>query len=60
MTVEMTRTNGPNVFEAELPTIAYEHAQSPGEARTLIRQAHRQGPIAMGPHGPEVLAYDLV
>jgi cytochrome P450 len=60
MTVEITRPNGPNVFESELPTIAYEHAQGPDEAHALIRQAHRQGPIAMGPHGPEVLAYDLV
>jgi len=60
MTVEITRTNAPSVFEAELPTIAYEHAQGPAEARELIREARRQGPIAMGPHGPEVLAYDLV
>ncbi|MDG5482124.1 cytochrome P450 [Mycolicibacterium gadium] len=44
----------------DLPTIAYEHAQSPHEAHELIRQAHVQGPIAMGPHGPEVLSYDLV
>ena len=44
----------------ELPTIAYEHAQSPDEAHRLIRQAREQGPIAMGPHGPEVLSYDLV
>jgi cytochrome P450 len=60
MTVEITHTNYPSVFEADLPTIAYEHAQSPDEAHELIWQAHRQGPIAMGPHGPEVLAYDLV
>jgi cytochrome P450 len=44
----------------ELPTIAYEHARSPEEAHELIRQARQQGPIAMGPHGPEVLSYDLV
>ncbi len=44
----------------ELPTIAYEHAQSPDEAHRLIRQARQQGPIAMGPHGPEVLSYELV
>ena len=44
----------------ELPTIAYEHAQSPDEVHELIRQAREQGPIAMGPHGPEVLSYDLV
>lgn len=44
----------------DLPPIAYEHAQSPAEAHELIRQARLEGPIAMGPHGPEVLAYDLV
>jgi cytochrome P450 len=60
MTVEITHTNSPSVFEAELPAIAYEHAQSPKDAHELIRQARQQGPIAMGPHGPEVLAYDLV
>jgi cytochrome P450 len=48
------------VLETDLPTIAYEHAQSPDEAHELIRQARQRGPIAMGPHGPEVLAYDLV
>lgn len=44
----------------DLPTIAYEHAQSPAEAHDLIRQAREQGPVAMGPHGPEVLSYNLV
>ena len=44
----------------DLPTIAYEHAQDPAEAHELIRQARRHGPIALGPHGPEVLSYDLV
>jgi hypothetical protein len=48
------------VLDTELPTIAYEHAQSPQEAHELIRQARRQGPIAMGPHGPAVLTYELV
>jgi cytochrome P450 len=48
------------VLETDLPTIAYEHAQSPDEAHELIRQARRQGPIAKGPHGPEVLTYELV
>ena len=28
----------------ELPTIAYEHAQSPDEAHRLIRQARQQAP----------------
>jgi cytochrome P450 len=48
------------VLATDLPTIAYEHAQTPEEAHELIRQAQRQGPIAMGPHGPEVLTYELV
>ena len=60
MTIDMIRTNAPSVFEAELPTVAYEHAQGAEEAHELIRKARRHGPIAMGPHGPEVLAYDLV
>ena len=60
MTIDMIRTNAPSVFEAELPTVADEHAQSADEAHELIRKARRHGPIAMGPHGPEVLAYDLV
>lgn len=60
MTIDRGQTNYPSVFEADLPTLAYEQAASPGEAHCLIRQAHRQGPIAMGSHGPEVLSYDLV
>jgi cytochrome P450 len=43
-----------------LPTIAYEHATSSAQAHELIRDARRRGPIAMGPHGPEVLSHDLV
>ncbi|HUL99462.1 MAG TPA: cytochrome P450 [Mycobacterium sp.] len=48
------------VFEADLPIIDYEDAASPGEAHRNIRKALEHGPIAMGPHGPEVLSYDLV
>jgi cytochrome P450 len=48
------------VLESQLPTIAYEQARTAEEAHALIQQAREQGPIAMGPHGPEVLAYDLV
>ena len=47
-------------MDADLPTIAYEHAESPEQAHRLIGAAHRQGPIALGPHGPEVLDYGLV
>jgi cytochrome P450 len=60
MTVHTVGTNSPTVFDAGLPAIAYEHAQNPEEAHRLIRQARLQGPIALGPHGPEVLSYELV
>ncbi len=60
MTVDAIGTNSPNVFEAGLPLIAYEHAANPEEAHQLIGQARLQRPIALGPHGPEVLSYDLV
>ena len=60
MTVDAIGTNSPTVFDAELPPIAYEHAANPEEAHRLIRQARLQGPIALGPHGPEVLSYELV
>lgn len=46
--------------DTTLPNIAYEHAASPAEAHRLIAEARRRGPIVMGPHGPEVLTYDLV
>jgi cytochrome P450 len=50
----------PSVFEADLPPIEYEQATSPDEAHRNIRKAREQGPIAMGPHGPEILSYELV
>ncbi len=60
MTVDAIGTRSPAVFDAGLPPIAYEHAHNPEEAHRLIRQARLQGPIALGPHGPEVLGYELV
>ena len=50
----------PTVFEADLPTVAYEQAPSPDEAHRNLRKALEQAPIAMGPHGPEILSYELV
>jgi len=50
----------PSVLEADLPAIAYEESASPGEAHRNIRKARERGPIAMGPHGPEILSYELV
>jgi cytochrome P450 len=60
MTITIDRSSCPSVFDAGLPEIDYEHCQSPDEAHTIIRQARQQAPIAMGPHGPELLTYELV
>lgn len=61
MTVDAIGTkHSPAVVDAGLPPIAYEHAENPEEAHRLIRQARLQGPITQGPHGPEVLSYELV
>ena len=50
----------PSVFDAGLPTVAYDHLRDPDEAHRVIADARRQAPIAIGPHGPEVLSYELV
>ena len=60
MTLEITEHCSPNILDAALPTVDYEHVQDPEDAHRLIRQAREQAPIALGPHGPEVLTYDLV
>ncbi len=57
MTIDTVR---PSVFDAGLPVVAYLDAQNPDEAHEIIGRARRQAPIALGPHGPEILAYDLV
>lgn len=48
------------VFDADLPRLAYDHLHDPDEAHDVIARARLQAPIAMGPHGPEILGYDLV
>jgi cytochrome P450 len=50
----------PSVFDAELPTLAYGAEESPAEVYPRLQAAQRQAPVAMGPHGPEVLSYHLV
>jgi cytochrome P450 len=60
MTIDTIRTSTPSVFHAGLPAIEYEQAQNPDDAHRHIRQARQQAPIALGPHGPELLTYDLV
>jgi cytochrome P450 len=61
MTVDTISTGRcPNVFDAGLPILAYEHVRNPDEAHRLIAQARNRAPIAMGTHGPELLTYELV
>lgn len=59
MTIAIDRSS-PTVFDAGLPEIDYEDCQSPDEAHEIIHAARRQSPLAIGPHGPEVLTYELV
>lgn len=56
----MTTTICPTVYEAGLPSIAYDHLTDPDEAHRVIGHARRRGPIVIGPHGPEILSYELV
>jgi len=50
----------PSVFDAQLPTIAYDHLTDPEAAHRVLAEAREQSPIAIGPYGPEVLSYSLV
>ncbi|OBK68024.1 cytochrome [Mycobacterium colombiense] len=50
----------PSVFEADLPTLSYDPEETPAQVYPRLREAQRQAPVAIGPHGPEVLAYRLV
>ena len=49
----------PNVFDAGLPTLSYEFAETPAEVYPRIRAALQQAPIAVGPFGPEILSHEL-
>ncbi len=57
MTVD---TAGPSVFDAGLPTIAYDLTATPAQVYPELLAAQRLAPIALGPFGPEVLSYELV
>lgn len=50
----------PSVFEADLPTLSYDPEETPAQVYPRLRAAQRQAPVAIGPHGPEVLSYRLV
>ncbi len=60
MTIVIDRPICRSILDADLPEIDYEHCQSPDEAHKIIRRARQQAPIAIGPHGPELLTYELV
>lgn len=53
-------SQSPSVFDAGLPTIAYDHLTDPEEAHRILADARGQAPIAIGRYGPEVLSYELV
>jgi cytochrome P450 len=57
----MTVGNAPaSVFDADLPSLAYDPEETPAEVYPRLQEAQRQAPVALGPHGPEVLSYRLV
>lgn len=49
-----------SVFDADLPALAYDPEETPAEVYPRLQEAQRQAPVALGPHGPEVLSYHLV
>lgn len=59
MTTHIVRS-GVSVFDAGLPTLSYDHLDDPDQAHRAIAAAREQAPIALGPHGPEILSYELV
>ena len=60
MTITVDASVTPSVFDADLPAIDYERCQSIEEAHEILHRARCQAPIAIGPHGPELLTYELV
>jgi cytochrome P450 len=59
-TVMAVGTVPASVFDADLPTLAYEAEETPAEVYPRLQAAREQAPVAMGPFGPEVLSYHLV
>jgi cytochrome P450 len=49
-----------SVFDADLPALSYDAAETPADIYPRIEAAQRQAPIALGPYVPEVLSYRLV
>jgi cytochrome P450 len=49
-----------SVFDADLPILTYGDEETPTQVYPRLLAAQRQAPVAMGPHGPEALSYQLV
>jgi cytochrome P450 len=49
-----------SIFDADLPTLAYDPDETPAQVYPRLQAAQRQAPVALGPYGPEVLSYHLV
>jgi cytochrome P450 len=49
-----------SIFDADLPTLTYDPEEIPADIYPRLQAAQRQAPVALGPHGPEVLSYHLV
>lgn len=56
----MTAHALPTLTQLDLPTIAYDDADTIEDVHDVLRQAREQGTFALGPLGPEILTYDLV
>ena len=52
-------TASTSVFDADLPTLAYDVTETPFEVYGRLREAQQQSPVVMGPVGPEVLSYEF-
>src|SRR5689334_20694063 len=55
----MNVNSAPNVFDAGLPTLNYGLTATPHDILKDVRRAQSCAPIAIGPHGPEILSYAL-
>lgn len=60
MSTTTLQAAAPSVFDADLPRIDYDQIDHPETVHAILRKAREQAPIALGPHGPELLTYDLV
>ena len=60
MTITLDAAHQRNVFHAGLPSIDYDNETDPYEALAMLGRARERAPIAIGPHGPEFLTYEIV